>query len=1224
MYFCPTIFSKTWTEIKLLLTVKRCNEKIHIDIQSLFGNFIIIHLSYFVFSLFPVYGIIGASPLWNMLAFQIRIVSLIIICFQIFCVFGFLKVTVYKNQSCFTKRTTPNKLNTAFHRCKDAVAFGYNEAGMFNGFPCAFQDKENPLNITWKHIRPFLKSTSKLFDPQLKYCRANSSRKNSRVIDFNVSDIKILLPSKDSPDRMMKLANQSAVTAENIHSVLNGLFYSTQEQIYIFLRRFKDRIWLFLPVCGLISECFYFASRRNFNPRSFVCQALLGLFGTAFGLKTFWLNFSVLFAAYISFKAILACSSSLCQFFNVSSISGRTLRGKMKNSSLCVFVGIINLVLFQMAFKLSINVFLFACVNNIAVLVVGFVILKKEREELNSLFGDEKVERNGWSDNRTEKLHCQTNFKISNLTSSREDESVSLVGLSCRFAGGVNSKDAFWKLLVKGDCVISSYPENRLEAPALKRFYNPSHRVPGKHYTLKGAFLDDVAGFDAQFFGISPAECRAMDPQQRLLLQCVYEAIEDAGLRLEDLQNCRTGVYVGLMNLDYGRLLLDDGNVPNIDEFASTGITASTAANRISFSLNLNGPSLTVDTACSSSLTALNIAVTHLKLRECDVAIVCAPNLILARYFHTACCRTGLLAEDGRCKSFDAKGDGYGRGEGMAAVVLKPTRTALIDGDAPYAKILACGLNNDGQSAIPMTAPSDEKQADLARRVLKESGLQKSDVQYVETHGTGTAVGDVVEMRSVSEVYANTSSRVLRIGSVKSNINHTESTAGLAGVIKVCLMIKNSYFVPTVNIQELKPQLKIADRKMVVQTKLEPWSAVDGKPRTAAVCSYGYGGANAHAIVQEVQSKPKTENCPRKREVWILTLSARSHEALKMMADRFSNWLDTKIDSNDRNLMGNICFTLNNRRSVHSHKLALTSRSFKQAGSLLQLFAKDSTGWQKFVAVNDSSTSFKKLAFIYGGQGNCWYGMAKGLIRNERTFRESLEEIDKILAKFLIPWSVVEILGECDNEGLEIEENPMVQMALFAVHHGITRLLKSWDITPSAVVGHSLGEISAACATNVLSLEEAVQLILLRSELHESCSTSGGMMAVRMSPDAAKGLLESLDLVGKVSIAAVNSPVDVLLSGDRCSIQIIEDYLQRRSREVFHKKLGATRAFHSHEMDCIKDAFMAGIDGIKLNSGKKLCCQFFQLQVLKILSLYTKNSFRLLSASEKNSGEFMT
>jgi acyl transferase domain-containing protein len=397
-------------------------------------------------------------------------------------------------------------------------------------------------------------------------------------------------------------------------------------------------------------------------------------------------------------------------------------------------------------------------------------------------------------------------------------------------------------------------------------------------------------------------------------------------------------------------------------------------------------------------------------------------------------------------------------------------------------------------------------------------------------------------------------------------------------------MMKNGYFVPTVNIQNLKPQLKIAERKMVVQTKLEPWSAVDGKPKTAAVCSYGYGGANAHVIVQDAQSTQSTGNCPRKRDVWILSLSARSREALRIMAGRFSDWLEKKSE-HESSLKENICYTLNERRSVHPHKLALTFRSLKQAANALQLFSESSPGWQKYIAMNDSSASIRKLTFVYGGQGNCWFAMASQLIHNEEKFQESIQQIDGILEKLQIPWRLMETLADIEAGSLPIQENTIAQMALFGVHYAMTQLLKSWGILPSAVVGHSLGEISAACAAHVISLEAAVQLILLRAGLQENCSATGRMMAVGMSPEAAREVIKLLGLVTSVSVAAVNSPVNVVLSGDQQSLLVVEDYLQRNHREVFHKRLGTTRAFHSHEMDSIKEKFLAGIDRLELRSG---------------------------------------
>ena len=1128
-----------------------------------------------------------------------RIVSLIIIS-QLYFAFGFANGISF-NEGNSSADLAPNKGDNSFifaHDKSFCPRFHYDKSNILKTFHPTLQRKENVLNIT----RDRFKGSSKLHHSHFRYYPTLSLGNRIELKRPNTSGIEMVLATRSYSDQMARQKRPNH--AENIE-LISLSPYSAEECVYSVFPKIESELNIVFGLCGFVFACWYSIFYKENGSKSLTCIALFSMLGFALGFEIFFPSFAILLGAYISYKTAPKLFRLSTQRFG--SIHGEIFRVKLKILTFCFCVGLVNLLVFQITFKLV----LFACINNLIVLSACCLLLKKHTNFKNSSEGNSKELRlNSKNYNRTRSSKIpQENWQACGLGQSKRTEYISVVGMSCRFANGVNSKDAFWDLLVNGGCVIGSYPENRLEDLAFKRFYNPTRNVPGKHYTLKGAFLDEIAGFDAQFFGISPAECRAMDPQQRLLLQSVYEAIEDAGMRLEDLQACRAGVYVGLMNLDYGRLLLDDGNVPNIDEFASTGITASTAANRISFSLNLNGPSLTVDTACSSSLSALNIAVTHLKSRECDVAIVCAPNLILARYFHTACCRTGLLAEDGRCKSFDAKGDGYGRGEGMAVVILKPTQTALMDHDEPYAQILSCGLNNDGQTAIPMTAPSDRMQAELARRVLKESGLRKTDVQYVETHGTGTAVGDVVEMRSVSEVYANTSSRVLRIGSVKSNINHTESTAGLAGLIKVCLMIKNGCFVPTVNVQELKPQLKIAQRKMVVQTELEPWPAVDGKPRTAAVCSYGYGGANAHVIVQEVQSTPSTESCARKREIWMSTLSARSREALKMMAGRFSEWLEQKPD-NDWVLKGNVCYTLNHRRSIHSHKLALTFNSFKQAASLLKLFAKDGPGWQKYIVANDNSTSVKKLAFIYGGQGNCWYDMVSELMKNEPKFVESIQQIDGILEELQIPWRLVEKLGRMNTCDVPIQENPIAQMALFGVHYSMTQLLKSWDITPSAVVGHSLGEISAACAAHVISLEEAVQLILLRAGLQHKCSITGCMLAVGMSPENVERVIRKLNLVTRVSIAAVNSPVGVVLSGDQQFIMAVEEYLQTKHGDVFCKRLGSTRAFHSQEMDCIKEEFVKGCERLEINPGIIIlhpyynCYYYFIIKGREMLNQY--------------------
>ena len=747
-----------------------------------------------------------------------------------------------------------------------------------------------------------------------------------------------------------------------------------------------------------------------------------------------------------------------------------------------------------------------------------------------------------------------------------------IVGIGCRFPGGTDSKNEFWNMLVEGRCAVGPYPTNRPDSKEFIDCFSSGKDTPGKHYVRTGAFLENITRFDAQFFGISPAECRSMDPQQRILLQVAYEAIEDAGMRLEDLQQCRTGVYVGLMNSDYSALVLDSSNIRTIDQFASTGCAMSVAANRISFSFNLTGPSLTLDTACSSSLVAFDVAFGHLQTGECDVAIVCAPNILLTgKKFHVACCRAGLLAQDGRCKSFDIKGDGYGRGEGVAAVVIKPTQTALNDRDDIYAEVVACGVNNDGQTAIPMTAPSKITQTALFERVLRDSGLSKDDIQYVEAHGTGTAIGDVVEMESLAAVYGYSSRRILRVGSVKSNINHTESTAGLAGLIKTCLMIKHAQYVPTINVDEVKPQLKMSERRMMVQVCNEPWNSKAGAARAAAVSSYGFGGANAHLVVREVTEKPVSVFPSRNISNRVMTLSATSKDALRALAMKVSQSFNTKPDD-DELLKDNICYSLNERYTVHPYRLAVSFSSFADAAKALEMFANQENGFEKVVATGHVTKTHNRVVFLYGGQGVQWFGMAREMLLHEPKFKESIEKIDSLLKRYKATWSLVTELQKPEEKS-RLNENPIGQTALFAVHFALTELLKSWGVTPSAAVGHSLGEISAAWASGALRLHKALQLVLFRSQLHEKCSPTGCMAAIGLSKNDVQKILEEVHLENEVDVAVVNSPRNVVLSGDRTSIDVVESRVKSTRSDVFWKRLSITRALHSQEMEEIKEPF---------------------------------------------------
>ena len=762
---------------------------------------------------------------------------------------------------------------------------------------------------------------------------------------------------------------------------------------------------------------------------------------------------------------------------------------------------------------------------------------------------------------------------------------ISIVGISCKFPGA-GSVDQFWILLKQGKSSIGAFPENRTEQH--RRFvehYNPNRFVKRRLCTMNGSFLEEIRTFDNRFFGISSQESRGMDPQQRIILQVVYEAIEDAGMRLEDLQRCRTGVFVGVMNLDYGSLVREPSNSGNIDQFSATGITASVLANRVSFCLNLTGPSLVVDTACSSSLTALKIACDNLHNDDCDVAIVCAPNLILCHHMQMITGMAGLLAPDGRSKSFDATGDGYGRGEGFAAVVLKMTRDALCDKDDPYCEIIACGMNSDGQNAVPMTAPSTEMQVQLSRWVLEQSGVTAEDVDYLEAHGTGTAVGDLVEVTSIAETYtsrATQSVQKLRIGSVKSNINHTESTSGLAGLVKAALMIKKKTFVPTVNVQVLNPKLKLEEKGLVLQQTLEPWSKGKGKSRVAAVNSFGFGGSNVHVILREVTPTPNLEVKNLKRPNRILTITARSKDALKEMSHLYSEWIKANAGEMDEHFVENLCYSLNERRTQNPHRLAIAFGSISEAAKSLEAFANDSVGWDKFASYAQVTSSDRKLVFMFGGQGSQWYAMGRQLMEYEAVFKEAVLTVSNFLRDLGVTWSLIDELMAPEDVS-RIAENCIAQLATFAIQYATAQLLKSWKIHPSAVIGHSLGEFAAACVAGMITVKEAVKLVLARSTLQDRCANNGSMAALGMSEVKAEELLLTLKLSPSLDIAAINDANSVTVSGESQSIKALGEHLSTHAKDTFWRVLGTNHAFHSLHMEPIKKPFQGAVEAMHLN-----------------------------------------
>jgi acyl transferase domain-containing protein len=743
-------------------------------------------------------------------------------------------------------------------------------------------------------------------------------------------------------------------------------------------------------------------------------------------------------------------------------------------------------------------------------------------------------------------------------------EPIAIIGLGCRFPGAEGPAE-LWDLLRRGGQSIGEVPASRFD---LREWFDPHPATPGRIASRWGGYLDAIDGFDAACFGMSPREAERLDPQQRLLLEVTWEAFEDAGLPLDRLAGSRTGVFAGLWLNEYETRLFADP--ARIDFFSTTGSGRYAASGRLSFVFNLHGPGITIDTACSSSLVAIHLACQSLRTGESDLAIAGGANVILEPNITIAYSQSSMMAPDGRCKFGDERGDGYVRSEGAGVVVLKPLSHALADGDGIYATILGSAVLNDGSSGGSLGTPSRAGQERLLREAYRQAGVSPGRVHYVEAHGTGTRAGDPVELGALGSVLADGRAALgpCRVGSVKTNIGHTESAAGVAGVIKTVLAIQHREIPPSLDFTHPSPDVPWSGMPVVIPRALESWP--DGEP-LAGVSAFGIAGTNAHVVVSAPPSRQ--EALPTAEALRVFPLSARSDGALRELAARVASFGDAPGA-----IFEDACFTASCRRTHHEERLAVVGSDWMGVRADLRTYL-NGEATPRVVRGRAEWGSSRKTAFVFSGQGSQWIGMGRELWATERVFREAIGRCGAALGRW-VDWSLEELL-RADQQDLRLARVDVVQPVLFAVQVALAALWRSLGICPDAVVGHSMGEVAAAHVAGVLDLDQAAWVICRRSRLLHEISGRGAMALVELSLGETRDAIAGRERA--LSIAASNSRDSSVISGDPRAIEEVLATLT--ARDVFCRLIKVDVASHSPQVEPLADRLSRDLDGLVPTAG---------------------------------------
>ena len=752
-----------------------------------------------------------------------------------------------------------------------------------------------------------------------------------------------------------------------------------------------------------------------------------------------------------------------------------------------------------------------------------------------------------------------------------ESEPIAIIGMAGRFADAT-SPDQLWDMLLQGRDAITEIPPERYDIDAV---YDPSPRTPGRTVSRWGGLLHDIDAFDAEFFGISPREADRMDPQQRLLLEVAYEALEDAGQPLPRIAGTDTGVFVGQLGGDYWHLQYADRD--QLDLYAMTGAAArAITSGRLSYAFDLRGPSFTVDTACSSALVAVHNAVQAIRLGECPLAIAGGVNLVLLPEEGVVYSSAGMLASDGRCKFADASGDGFVRSDGIGAVILKPLSTALADGDRVRAVIRGSAVGNDGQSSGYLVTPAVAGQLGVLRRAYTDAAVDPADVDYIEAHGTGTSVGDPVELEALAGIVGpRASERRCLVGSVKTNIGHAEAAAGIAGLIKAVLCLENSTVPPNPHLKNPNPAVDWDSLPLTVPTQATPLPE-RGRPAIAGVSSFGFSGTNAHLVLEAAPQPAAASNTPTAdTRGELLVLSALTPEALTEGARTLADHLEGEGGLQS---LRDIAHSAALRRTPHDARLALSVESHAEAAAALRSFAagEDEPGLS-FSDYTDSETA-PRVAFVFPGQGSQWPGMGRELLETEPVFREAMQACDDAI-RTETGWSVIELLRVPDEERLERLD--VIQPTLWAMEIALAQLWRSWGIEPDVVIGHSMGESAAAYVCGALSLADAAAVICRRSRLARRLSGHGAMAWVALPADEAAAALSGHQ--DKVAVAAINSPTSTLLSGDGAALERVLAGLDARG--VDNRRVNVDFASHCPQMDALREDLLSELSHLTPRAG---------------------------------------